>query len=107
MRKIIINRSNEYNEYIFEITGYIPNELEDDMEEMAELFVKKENLLIEEIQEEINDFKKYHKKRNGIIIKPTINVDYDGERCKTKRILKVKWGVRRSFNRYFEESFSR
>jgi len=107
MRRIIINRSNEYNEYVFEVTGYIPKELEEDLEEMAEVFVQKENPSIEEIEEEIKDFKKYHKNRNGIVIKSTMNFDYDGEVGKLKKVIEVNWHMRRKFNRYFEESFSK
>ncbi len=106
MKRIIINRSNEYNEYVFEVTGYIPKELEEDLEEMTNVFVEKENPLLEEIEKEIKDFKEYHKKRNGIVIKYTMHVDSDENSGKIKRVIEVKWNIRRSFNRYFEESFS-
>ncbi len=106
MKSIIINRSNEYNEYVFDVTGYIPKELEEDLEQMSDVFVEKENPSLEEIEEEIKDFKKYHKKRNGIVIKYTMHVDSEENSGKLKSVIEVKWNIRRSFNRYFEEYFS-
>lgn len=49
MKKLIIKRSNLQDEYILEITGYIPKELQEDFESMAEKFKQEEYLLIEEI----------------------------------------------------------
>ena len=107
MKRIIINRSNEYNEYIFKIKGYIPRELEEDLQEMVDWFVEVGNPSLEEIKKEIEEFKKYHKKRNGIVIKSMINVDNDEDEDKTSRVIEVDWHMRRSFNRYVEESFLR
>ena len=61
MKQLIIKRSNLQDEYILEVTGYIPKELEDDFECMAESFSEEDKLLIEEIYEEIYKFRRYHK----------------------------------------------
>ncbi len=107
MKRIIINRSNEYNEYIFKISGYIPKELEEDLQEMLEWFVEVKNPSIEEIKEEIEEFTKYHKNRNGIVIKSTINVENNENEGKTGNVIEINWHLRRKLNRYFEESFLR
>ena len=47
MKELIIKRSNLRDEYILEVTGYVPKELEEDFEHMAESFSEEDKLLIE------------------------------------------------------------
>lgn len=111
MKELIIKRSNSYDEYILEVKGYIPKELEEDFEQMAEKFASEEYLLIEDIYKEVIAFKKYQKRRNGLIIKYEIsseNEDMDEELIDefgTIRAVTINIQVRRTFSKWVKELF--
>ncbi len=97
MQELIIKRRNEYNEYILTAEGYIPEELREDLEELVEDFAYDEYLLIEEAFEKIKGFRKFHKKRNGIIIKFYLNYDYNTYENHSIRVLTIGIHSRRRF----------
>ncbi len=105
MKKLIIKRTNEYSEYILEAEGYIPEELEEDLEELVEDFAYDEDLRIEEAFEKMNGFKKFHKKRNGIIIKFYLNYDYNTYANHSVRSLTIGIHAKRSFFQTCKEFF--
>lgn len=97
MKKFIIKRRNEYNEYMLTAEGYIPKELEEDLEQLVEDLAYDEDLLIEEVFEKIKGFGKFHKKRNGIIIRFYLNHDYNTYENRSIRALTIEIHARRSF----------
>ena len=111
MKKLIIKRSNLHDEYILEVTGYIPKDLEVDFEAMAEKFAEEEKLLLEEIYEEVYKFRRYHKGRNGLIINFQINSEtYPMEEELIEefgpiRTVTINIQVRRTFVRVLKEIF--
>lgn len=105
MQELIIKRRNEYNEYILTAEGYIPEELREDLEELVEDFAYDEYLLIEEAFEKIKGFRKFHKKRNGIIIKFYLNYDYNTYENHSIRVLTIGIYARRSFFQTCKEFF--
>lgn len=111
MKKLIIKRSNLHDEYILEVTGYIPKDLEVDFEAMAEKFAEEEKLLLEEIYEEVYKFRRYHKQRNGLLINFQINFEMypmDGklmEEVETIRKVTITFQIRRTFGRWIKELF--
>ncbi len=111
MRELIIKRSNLKDEYILEVTGYIPIELEEDFEQMAEKFAEEEKLLLEEIYEEVYKFRRYHKGRNGLIINFQINSETYPmeeeliEEFGPTRTVTITFQLRRTFVRMLKELF--
>lgn len=111
MRELIIKRSNLKDEYILEVTGYVPIELEEDFEQMAEKFASEEYLLIEDIYKEVIAFQKYQKRRNRLIIKYEISSkseDMDEELIDefgAIRTVTLYIQVRRTFAKWIEELF--
>ena len=111
MKELIIKRSNLRDEYILEVTGYVPKELEEDFEHMAESFSEEDKLLIEEIYEEIYKFRRYHKQRNGLLINFQINFEtypMDGklmEEVEPIRKVTITFQIRRTFGRWIKELF--
>ena len=111
MKQLIIKRSNLRDEYILEITGYIPKELQEDFESMAEKFKQEEYLLIEEIYEEVLDFRRYHRRNNGLVINFHINsenypMDEDLiEEFGPIRTVTINIQVRRTFAEWIKELF--
>lgn len=110
MEQLIVKRSNLHNEYILLVTGYIPKELEEDFESMAEDFAGEEYLLIEELHEKMLNFRSFHKKTNGLVVKFQINY----ESCATDeligdsdpiRVVTINIQVRRTFAKCIKEMF--
>lgn len=111
MRELIIKRANQKNEYVLEVAGYIPKELEEDLECMAEDFEGEEYLSIETIYDKIIDFKDFHRRRNGLIINFKINSEsqpkyesYTGEFEPIQTVI-IDIQVRRTFAKWVEELF--
>ena len=111
MKELIIKRSNLRDEYILEVTGYVPKELEEDFEHMAESFSEEDKLLIEEIYEEIYKFRRYHKQRNGLLINFQINSETYPmeeeliEEFGPTRTVTITFQLRRTFVRMLKELF--
>lgn len=111
MKQLIIKRSNLQDEYILEVTGYIPKELEDDFECMAEDFEGEEYLLIEEIYEKMLDFRKFHRRTNDLVVNFQINFENHPrdenltEEVRTIRTVTINIQVRRTFDEWIKELF--
>ncbi len=105
MTEFIVKRSNAKDEYILQVTGYIPEELKEDFENMAENFIQKEHLLIEEIYEEIMGFIRYHKRSNGLVINFHINFEsYPVGEFGLDRKVTIIFQMRRSFIKWLKET---
>lgn len=101
MTVFIVKRSNAKDEYILQVTGYIPEELKEDFESMAENFIQKDHLLIEEIYEEIMEFIRYHKRTNGLII----NFEsYLVKELELDRKVTILFQIRRTFIKWLKET---
>ena len=101
MTVFIVKRSNAKDEYIMQVTGYIPEELKEDFESMAENFIQKDHLLIEEIYEEIMEFIRYHKRTNGLII----NFEsYLVKELELDRKVTILFQIRRTFIKWLKET---
>ena len=106
MKEFRIKRCNEYNEYFLTAEGYIPKELEEDLEQLVEDFADDEMLLIEEVFEKIKGFGKFHKKRNGIIIRFSLRYDYNTYENHSVRSLTIEIYARRSVLQVCKEILS-
>ena len=111
MRELIIKRSNLKDEYILEVTGYVPIELEEDFEQMAEKFASEEYVLIEDIYKEVIAFRKYQKRRNGLIIQYEISSENENmdeeliDEFGTIRTVTLYIQVRRTFAKWIKGIF--
>ncbi len=106
MAEFIVKRSNAKDEYILQVTGYIPEELKEDFENIAENFIHKDHLLIEEIYEEIMGFIRYHKKSNGLVINfHIINLEsYPIGELELDRKVTIIFQMRRTFIKWLKET---
>lgn len=104
MKEFRLKRSNEYNEYFLTAEGYIPKELEEDLEDLLEDFAYDEDLLVEEAYEKIKELKKFYKKRNGIVMRFWLDYDYNTYENHSVRVLTIGIHSRRRFFQACKES---
>ena len=102
MKEFRLKRSHEYNEYFLTAEGYIPKELEEDLEDLLEDFAYDEDLLVEEAYEKIKELKKFYKKRNGIIMGFGLDLDYNTYEHSV-RVLTIGIHSRRSILQFCKE----
>lgn len=103
MKEFRIKRCNEYNEYFLTAEGYIPKELEEDLEELLEDFACDEEMMIEEAFEKIKGLRRFYKKRNGIAMRFWLDYDYNTYENHSVRVLTIGIHSRRRFFRACKE----
>ena len=104
-KEFIIKQLGKKHGYVIEVKRYIFETLEEDLESLADDIAYKDEL---EVEEELNDLKKFYRKQNGILLKP--NVYLREFRCEFQsrdaKGLLIKMKSRRSILRMLRETYS-
>ena len=102
MDKLIIKRSERYNEYIFVMEGYLPRKLREDLEQMIENFRLEDG--DDKICQKLKALVEHYKKRNGIIIKPKRELNFGTDELESLRSVKITLKARRTLKQCFVEN---
>ena len=105
-KELIIKRLGKKHGYVIEVKGYIFETLEEDLESLADDIAYKDEL---EVEEELNDLKKFYRKRNGIILKTQVYLRefrYEFSTDKDLKGLLITMKYRRSILRMLRETYS-